>query len=279
MQLNKLSFPIKEKTRLTAKIRMRENRANETQEERDARLQRMREYSASRRATQEKETSESRQAQKEHEAKMKREQRAKETPAQREARLQKMKDYRARIKSESVSQGRPAPIPDFRAYDRDQKRTQRALETPEEKEARLQKARDYKASRKAKSTPREKERTRERVAAFRAKRTDEEKKQDNEAAKLGMAKVRSNRTAPSWPCPKMHEEQCRVRKWRLLMAQGADAGPEPTVPNGRGVPCHRCDQDLAVPLAGDGRCPCYDCAVLHNKIDEWMKTKGKKYWK
>ena len=224
------------------------------------------------------------QQQKEHEAKLKKEQRAKETAAQREARLQKMKDYRARIKSESGIQGNPATPADTwlankRAHDREQKRAQRALETPEEKEARLQKARDYKASRKAESTPREKERTRERVAAYRAKRTDEEKKQDNEAAKLGMEKVRSNRMMSKvWPCPKRHDEHCRVRKWRLLIAQGADAGPEPTMPNGRGEPCHRCDQDLAVPLAGDGRCPCYDCAVLHNKVDEWMKTKGKKYW-
>ena len=63
------------------------------------------------------------------------------------------------------------------------------------------------------------------------------------------------------------------------MAEEAEAGPEPLMSNGKGRPCHRCDQDPAVPLAGTGRCPCYDCAVLHGKVAEWMAHKGRNWRK
>ena len=262
---------------------MRKNRANETQEEYNARLQKMREYSASHRAAQRKETSEaSRQLQREKEAKRKRDQRAKETPAQKEARLQKAREYQANRFGPVPEGGRkPKPVVDLRAYEREKQKELRERETPEQRDSRLQKAREYKASRKAQATPRERERTRERVAAYRAKRTDDEKKRDNEKAKLGMAKLKSNRSAPTWSCPKRHEEQCRVRKWRLLIAQGADAGPEPGLTGTKALCCHICDQDPDLPLAGIGRCPCYDCALLHGKVDEWMKNHGKKVaeWK
>ena len=63
------------------------------------------------------------------------------------------------------------------------------------------------------------------------------------------------------------------------MAKGAEAGPEPLMANGKGRPCHLCDQDRDLPLAGNGRCPCYDCAVLHGTVDEWTKMQDKKYFK
>ena len=143
-------------------------------------------------------------------------------------------------------------------------------------EMRLEKAREYKATRKAASTPMEKERTRVRVEAYRAKRTDEEVKRDREAAYWGMRKLRSNQAAPKWSSQEKHDQECIVRKWRLLIAEGADAGQEPQHSGGIRYYCHICDQDPTVPLAGSGRCHCYDCAVLHDKVDEWMERGGGK---
>ena len=72
--------------------RKRDKRAAETPEEREARLQKMRDYNASRKV-----------ADKER----KKKQLANETPEQREARLQRMRDYRARSKSVEKRQVRP----------------------------------------------------------------------------------------------------------------------------------------------------------------------------
>ena len=69
------------------------------------------------------------------------------------------------------------------------------------------------------------------------------------------------------------------------MAEGADAGPEPFHkedddwdPDSPGTPlqCHDCDQDPNLPLAGKGRCPCYECAVHLGKVEEWKKNHVKK---
>ena len=265
---------------------MRQRRARETSKEREVRLCKKREDSARRRSTFKTDASDkAREAQREYERNKKKEQRARESSEQREARLQKMRAYQEGKRREMGCEKKAPQIQnlhDLHKYEREQKRAQRERETAEQKEKRLQKAREYKATYKAKSTPEEREKTRERVAAHRAKRTDEEKKRDNEAAKLRMARLKSNRSAPHWNGDtESHDENCRVRKWRLLMAQGTDAGPEPMLTDKKGFSCHICDQDPDLPLAGIGRCPCYDCAVLHGKVDEWMKIRGKKVdeWK
>ena len=77
--------------------------------------------------------------------------------------------------------------------------------------------------------------------------------------------------------PPQHSDFCKVRIWRLLVAEGADAGPEPLMTNGKPEYCHLCDQDLKVPLAGKGRCPCYNCAVLFGKKEEWCKARDIPY--
>ena len=127
------------------------------------------------------------------------------------------------------------------------------------------------------------EATRERVAAIRAKKTDEQIRQENEAAKLRMRELRARRT--DWrgtkaQGPQSHTEfhtefNCKVKKWRLMIAMGEDAGPEHMMANGKPEYCHHCDQDLKVPLAGKGRCPCYHCAVLFGTLDEWKKERDK----
>ena len=41
--------------------------------------------------------------------------------------------------------------------------------------------------------------------------------------------------------------------------------------------CHTCDQDLDLPVAGKGRCPCYDCAVLFDNLYEYQQRQMKDY--
>ena len=282
--------------------RKREQRQKETSEQREIRLQKMRDYSAKRRGTN-------------------------ESPEQREARLKKMREYKAarKLKEDINAPGgrkdkkseKESGYCYTQEYDTALKREQRKRETSEQREVRLQKMREYSASRReklknagpvqgksyelpksGKYTARERERTRERVAAIRANKSEEEKFQENEAARERMAKLRSARTLAgegdssrrrdeAYRCAerkdaKHHEERCQVRKWRLKMANGGeDAGPEPMhysalSPNGRLVTCHDCDQDLDLPLAGSARCwksfDCYDCAELFGKVEEYNRT-------
>ena len=67
--------------------------------------------------------------------------------------------------------------------------------------------------------------------------------------------------------------KCKVRMWRLEVAQkgAAAAGPEPLLMNGKPEYCHQCDQDLKVPVAGGGRCPCRKCAILFRKFNDYVK--------
>ena len=178
--------------RISDRMRRRSERAKETQEHREARLQKMREYGAIRRAKiRSKATNEQLEAERKYEREKKREQRARETPEQREARLQRYRDYnRNRATNplkveqpyddstcsdssgltfsttcenkkiaqslEKGSQDRPASIlvQDLLEYDRERKRAQRAMETPEQREERLQKAREYKKrAQRAMETP------------------------------------------------------------------------------------------------------------------------------
>ena len=127
-------------------------------------------------------------------------------------------------------------------------------ETPEERESRLQKMREYSASRRANkannTSSEEREATRERVAAFRARRTPEEVQHDREKAKEGMKKMyerRSDYTDEEWAeiCRNKkeiigggerrgkhhHDRTCPVRMWRLKVAAGTEAGPEPMYTN------------------------------------------------
>ena len=64
------------------------------------------------------------------------------------------------------------------------------------------------------------------------------------------------------------------------MADGEDAGPEPTHPSGMLLTCHDCDQDLDVPLAGSARCwksfGCYSCAELFDKVKEYNDAEKKR---
>ena len=139
---------------------------------------------------------------------------------------------------------------------------------------------ERRANREMKTPAKVKEATKERMAAFRSKRTPEQIQQDRQAAKEGMANLKECRTNNLEEKP--HEAyfsrtpdyhlNCKVRKWRLEVAkEGTDPGPEPLSNNGEPEYCHICDQDLKVPLAGKGRCPCHKCAVLLNKVNEYIK--------
>ena len=73
-----------------------------------------------------------------------------------------------------------------------------------------------------------------------------------------------------------HDRTCDVRMWRLKVAAGTDAGPEPLNPNGTPMNCCYCDHDLELPLAGEGRhwkTGCYSCAVLFKREEEWCKER------
>ena len=129
------------------RFKKQQQRASETPQQREARLQKMREYNSRIKMNA---TAEEREAQKEYERDRKKQQRANETPQQREARLQKMKEYDAKITWEynatitSDEKGKDKSTPAFsgtKEYDRTQKRIQRERETSEQREERLQKAR------------------------------------------------------------------------------------------------------------------------------------------
>ena len=264
----------------------------ESQEEREARLQRARDYKH--KVKSQEVLDAEKDARRKYERNKKREQRARETKEEKDARLQKIREYRAgsfpkeQPKQAPISNTDPRKGARKLEYDRNQKRLQRANETPEQREARLEKMRQYSAERRAnkemKTSAKVKKATKERMDAFRAKRSPEEIEQDKAAAKERMDNFRSNRTDEdktlAWIArntgPKKHDvANCKVRKWRLLKARGGDA-PEPLMENGTGRVeyCHHCDQDLSVPLAGKGRCPCRDCAVLFDKLDEYYKRRS-----
>ena len=215
--------------KLADKERKKKELANETPAQREARLKRMREYSASRRANV---------AVKIAEKEKKREERAKETPEQRESRLNKAKEYCATRRREEVkeawqkyerkqkeeqrkretSEQREARLQRMRDYssvdkewDKTRKRAERAAETDEQRDARLHKMKEYNAQRKANKrietadeaspkvpqvcSAKEREKTRKRVAAYRANRTTEQVAHDREVSKKGMDKLRANRKA------------------------------------------------------------------------------------
>ena len=159
-------------------------RAMETPEQREERLQKMREYKANRRA---KMTDEEFEAERKYEREKKKEQRARETPEQREARLQRYRDYN-RYKATNtlkVEQLASRSVQELLEYDMKRKSAQWAMETPEQREA----------SRKRQSTPGERRATRERVRAIRAKRTEEAKRQDRLKARERMNRMRAARRA------------------------------------------------------------------------------------
>ena len=182
----------------------------------------------------------------------------------------------------------------------------RANESAEQREARLQKMREYSASRRANKAARakeaavypeiprvgsakEREKTRKRVAAIRANRTEEQVQHDREVSRKGMAKLKERRSlrtddekvndyygAIYRRAARNHLSGCKVRKYRLAVASGDDPGPEPLY-NGRPEYCHDCDQDLDLPVAGEGRCPCYYCAELFDKVAEYREQRAKDY--
>ena len=224
-------------------------------------------------------------ARRERERNRKREQRARaagptgETYEDKEARLLKRREERAG----SLHQQTPEQKSDPRKgahkleYNRNRNKVQRANETPEAREARLEKMRQYSAERRAtktmKTSSKVTEATKERMAAFRAKRTPEQIQHDREAAREGMARLAEGHRKMAYVerAPHYHVD-CRVRKWRLEVAEkGAAAGPEPLLTNGKPEYCHQCDQDLKVPVAGKGRCPCRECAVLFGKFNDYVR--------
>ena len=76
-----------------------------------------------------------------------------------------------------------------------------------------------------------------------------------------------------------HDRTCPVRMWRLKVAAGTEAGPEPMY-NGRLQNCHYCDQDTELPLAGEARhwkTGCYSCSVLFGRKEEWCKERNIPY--
>ena len=248
-------------------------------------MQKAREYSASRRGEDVKGEWQ------EYERKQKQQHRAQETTEQRESRLQRMRDYSAVRKD----------------WDKKRMKEARANETAEQREARLQKMRDNSAARRATKAERakeaavypeiprvgsakEREKTRKRVAAIRANRTAEQVEHDREVSRKGMAKLKERRmlctdgekareyiATTARRAARDHQSNCRVRKYRLAVAKGEDPGPEELNPNGKPINCHTCDQDLDLPLAGKGRCPCYDCAVLFDKVYEYDQRQMKMY--
>ena len=184
------------------RIKKQKQRASETPQQREARLQKMREYSARSHSTFKlNATAEEKQAHKEYERVKKKQQRANETPQQREVRLQKMKEYEGRITEEynastsSTEKCKERSKYSYtKEYDMKQKRIQRERETPEQREERLQKAREYKETYTPKAGPKEKEASKLRVAAWRADRSQEQIDKDREAAREGMVKVRGRKT-------------------------------------------------------------------------------------
>ena len=287
--LNNIFQTTQEEKREKARLRQAARRKRETPEEQETRLQKARDFKQAMKNNNPPEVLEAKkEARREYERTWKREQRARETKEEKEARLQKRREVRA----QSLHKEPPPPKNDPRRgaqkleYDRSQKRAQRANETSQEREARLEKMRQYSAERRANkmvtTSAKVKEATRVRVAAHRASRTDAQVEQDRAAAKARMDNLRKNRTEEDktlayiarYHGPSKHNEaNCKVRKWRLLVASGADAGPEPLFPNGMPEDCHQCDQDLKVPPAGKGRCDCYQCAKLFGKAEEWCKAR------
>ena len=248
-----------EERREKERNRKRKERANETKEQRNARLLKARENSASRRAKIAC-SHEEKLAHNKCEAERRKAQWKYETPEVKEAILQNM---------------------------REQKKIDREYETTAQREVRLQKMREYSASRRAdkkvKETDKERQATKERMAAFRANRPIEKVIQDQEKAREGMAKLRESRSDPNYEVKDYkerrksknhHDFNCEVRKWRLKVAKGEGAGPEPLLTNGKPKYCHDCDQDLKVPLAGVGRCDCLDCAKMFGKAEEWWNARG-----
>ena len=206
------------------RIKKQKQRASETPQQREARLQKMREYNARKKMNA---TSEEIEAQKEYERDRKKQQRANETPQQREARLRQNKEYSARInptadirdKQRAAFARWDKTTPAFsgtKEYDRNQKRIQRERETPEQREMRLQKARDYKSTYKPKATLKEKEANKERKKASRANRTEEQIAKDREAAREGMANLRSRMTADQQNDEKDKQRERRMgeHNWR-----------------------------------------------------------------
>ena len=99
-----------------------------------------------------------------------------------------------------------------------------------------------------------------------------------------MAKLKESRKDPNYEVNEFkerrgklhHDFNCELRKWRLKVAKGEDAGPEPMY-MWRPMACHDCDQDLEVPLAGTGRCwmrrNCLSCAKLFGKVEEQRRLR------
>ena len=189
----------------------------------------------------------------------------------------------------------------FREFEGNKQKERLSRETPEQREVRLQKMREYSASRRANKTIKisfkVREATRERVAALRAKRTPEEVQLDRERAREGIARMNERRSAytdEEWEAFRKeqwkkqgplgerrgkhhHDHTCDVRMWRLKVAAGTEAGPEPLNPNGKPRYCHHCDHDQELPLAGEGRCwkkGCYSCAVLFGREEKWCKERN-----
>ena len=70
-----------------------------------------------------------------------------------------------------------------------------------------------------------------------------------------------------------HDFNCKVRSYRQQVAKGIYPGPEELMPCGKPIYCHTCDQNLQLPLVGEGRCPCHDCAVVGLE-----RAKKSKFW-
>ena len=204
------------------RIKKKNQRACETPQQREARLQKMREYTARRSsAFKDSATAEEQAALRDYEKSKKKQQRANETPQQREACLQQNREYYAKInpipnprdKQRAAFARWDKSAPAFsgtKEYDRNQKRIQRERETPEQREERLQKAREFKATYKPKATLKEKEAAKERKDAFRANRTAEQIAKDRDAARQRMANVRSRRTVDE-----INEEKDKQRERRM----------------------------------------------------------------
>ena len=253
----------------------------ETPQEREARLQKARDYKQAAKAKKSQEVlNAEKEARREYERNRKQDQRAKETHEDKEVRLLKKRESWANSKPKgpSVSANDPRKGAHKLEYDRMQKRAQRANETSQEREARLEKMRQYSAERRAnkamKTSTKVLEATKKRVADFRAGRTNEQIQQDRDAAREGMARLaEGHRKVPYVERGPDYHLQCKVRKWRLEVAKkgAAAAGPEPLLMNGKPEYCHQCDQDLKVPVAGRGRCPCRECAILFRKFNDYVK--------
>ena len=124
----------------------KQQRASETPQQREARLQKMREYNARRTSTFKlNATIQEHEAKKEYERNKKKQQRANETPQQREARLEKMRDYNARTyltDNFTEKYKKKGTFSYTKEYNRNQKMIQRERETAQQREERLQKARE-----------------------------------------------------------------------------------------------------------------------------------------